>query len=448
MYAAAGGYDVTLKGSANGCNAQITKRAVQFAKPVASFVVDNNDCNSKEASFKSTSTISIGTVGHVWDFGDGGKGSVADPTHIYQSFGTKIVRLRVNSEFGCSDSTSMSFTLKESPKVEFSSGKACSNDPVVFTNNTLEPSGSVTIYKWYFGDGDSSSSFSASHKYAKLGAKNVTLIANSDNGCSGSFTRTIEVKLQPIADFTAPNVCAGNPVKFTNSSKIDGGLGLSYEWTFGDGNTSTDVSPDHMYSASSTTPYTVTLVATIPGACSDSAVKQVKVYALPNCNFQAQNTGHKTWIFTPAAVTDLTYHWLFGDGAFSDAQIPTYKYPAVGEYKVTLVATTIEGNCTCSKTMDLSVNLGLKEPSSEGLAVTVYPNPNKGEFSISVEGNTGKTLSIEVFNVLGEKVKTIQTNYSTNGVYEVEMGDLVSGVYLVKVDNGSDVITKKITVSR
>jgi serine protease AprX len=71
---------------------------------------------------------------------------------------------------------------------------------------------------------------------------------------------------------------------------------------------------------------------------------------------------------------------------------------------------------------------------------SVSPNPFNAYVNISVE-NTAGTLNIEVIDVLGKTVKAISTQMTT---YVLNTSELKEGVYFVKVDTGSEILTKKI----
>jgi hypothetical protein len=77
--------------------------------------------------------------------------------------------------------------------------------------------------------------------------------------------------------------------------------------------------------------------------------------------------------------------------------------------------------------------------------VKVYPNPNKGNFTVTVE-DPKSDIAIGVYNLLGEVVKTIETN-SLKSTYSVDL-NVANGVYLVKVTNGGLTSTQKVTINK
>jgi hypothetical protein len=77
------------------------------------------------------------------------------------------------------------------------------------------------------------------------------------------------------------DVCEDDDAVFTNKSVVSAG-NLNYSWKFGDKGTSTSQSPRHRYNIGGVSKtYNVTLVAVVPGGCSDSITKAVTVNANP-----------------------------------------------------------------------------------------------------------------------------------------------------------------------
>jgi hypothetical protein len=147
------------------------------------------------------------------------------------------------------------------PQVSFEvDDPACLTSPVGFTNTSVDGVPPVDYFVWEFGDGVSLTveDFNpVSHVYAAAGVYEVTLTGvQKQTGAEFTFTQTVQV-LQPVADFTysAP----GLSVAFTNTSRDAD----TFLWDFGDGVTSTDLNPVHVYAAPDT--YQVTLTAT--GVC-------------------------------------------------------------------------------------------------------------------------------------------------------------------------------------
>jgi len=121
--------------------------------------------------------------------------------------------------------------------------------------------GSPTSWSWNFGDGQTSTQRNPSHLYA-AGTYTVTLTATNSAG-SNTVTKARYVTVSnsgPVADFTGNPTTGPAPlnVQFTD---ISTGSPTSWSWNFGDGGTSPQRNPSHLYAAGT---YTVTLTATNP----------------------------------------------------------------------------------------------------------------------------------------------------------------------------------------
>ncbi len=142
----------------------------------------------------------------------------------------------------------------------------------------------ITSWQWDFGDGSTSTNQHPTNQYLQSGTFNVTLIVTTASGCQANTTQIINTTIsqQPTANFTfAPN----NPqidelVDFVNTSNN----ATSWEWDFGNNQTTTITNPSNAYSSEGT--YTVTLTA-YNGSCSDVASQTIQIesnliYFVPN----------------------------------------------------------------------------------------------------------------------------------------------------------------------
>jgi gliding motility-associated-like protein len=190
----------------------------------------------------------------------------------------------------------------------------------------------------------------------------VKLVATSGTGCKDSTTRTITVDPSPTATFSVNNASqcvTGNQFNFTNNSSITTGT-LTYAWTFGDGNVSTNANPTHSYINAGT--YTVKLVVTSGLGCKDSTTRSVTVFAKPTVDFSvnslAQCVNGNSFVFTNNTTIGsgtVSYIWRFGDGNTATTANATHSYLAAGTYIVKLIAVSNNG-CSDSTTQTVTVN--------------------------------------------------------------------------------------------
>jgi PKD repeat protein len=160
---------------------------------------------------------------------------------------------------------------------------------------------------------------------------------------------------------------------FTNSSTG----ATSFEWNFGDGNTSTEESPTHVYESANM--YTVTLTATNDSNLSTELTKTINILAPVTAGFTSQvdANDYRTFTFMDASEGAEMLLWEFGDGFQFTGMNPSHTYAEDGIYTVTLTATSITGN-TDVETEEIVV--------SEGFVVQVL-NGTFDEFTVNTGDN-------------------------------------------------------------
>jgi len=144
---------------------------------------------------------------------------------------------------------------KEAPVASFVANKttATVKDTITFTNTSLN----AQSYEWDFGDGNQSAAENAQHQYKKPGDYTVKLVAKGEGGTDEAIQiLRIDIVLPLAGFFIASNdLLAPANLKFSNTSQD----ATHYEWDFGDGNTSAEENPEHVFDKIGT--YAVTLKA-------------------------------------------------------------------------------------------------------------------------------------------------------------------------------------------
>jgi len=202
------------------------------------------------------------------------------------------------------------------------------------------------------------------------------------------------IRVFPVADFSAVNVCSGTSSPFSNLSAISSGSIASYQWDFGDGNSTTIPAPStgtsHNYAAGGT--YTVTLTAISDSTCSDTVSKQITVYAAPTPDFDFQNVcfgdpmNFTDMSSVPAPYSITSRVWDFGDGSLaSTQQNPAHQFPSSGTFRVTLTAVT-DRACSTSASRMVTVypSLNLSFTSTDAACATAA----NGTITLTVNGGT------------------------------------------------------------
>jgi PKD repeat protein len=200
-----------------------------------------------QVSFTNTST---GADTYFWTFGDGESSSERSPSHSYTLPGNYSVSLRASGPGGQDTHVETGYvTVTGSLTAAFTAAPTVGQAPLLVTFTNQSTGG--TNYTWDFGDGATSTSASPTHTYANGGQYTVSLTARNGSGGEDTATRVnyIQVDGAINAQFTASPTQGEAPltVQFTDTST--GGTVQSWLWDFGDGETSDDRNPVHVYDA-------------------------------------------------------------------------------------------------------------------------------------------------------------------------------------------------------
>lgn len=218
----------------------------------------------------------------------------------------------------------------------------------------------------------------------------------------------------PLASFTLAPATGTAPLSVTFTDASTGSI-TSRSWDFGDGATSLEVSPVHVYTTPGT--YTVSLTVAGPGG-SNTATRVGAVTVLnpalpPVADFAATPvTGQAplSVTFTDASVGSVTsWAWSFGDGTTSTLQSPVHVYTAAGTYSVSLTATGAGGSNTAVRTGLITVSAPPPPPPAVNPTLSA-PTPGiAGRVNaFRVTGCTpGATVTLLIANQAGTSFVTI-----------------------------------------
>ncbi|MBN1116138.1 MAG: PKD domain-containing protein [Bacteroidales bacterium] len=199
-----------------------------------------------------------------WSFGDGSTSAEQNPEHSYASLGYYTVSLTVSDGDSTKSITKPAYIHVSDQNIEpaaaFSSDiqLAKTDQPVIFTDESLY---FPTDWLWYFGDGAISTKQNPTHAYKSTGTYTVSLYASNQYG-SHSIVKTDYITVTqgsaPNADFSCSGtLTTGEAISFTDKTT---NYPTSWIWDFGDGNTSNEQNPEHIYYYSGW--FTVSLTAT------------------------------------------------------------------------------------------------------------------------------------------------------------------------------------------
>ncbi|MEZ4775620.1 MAG: PKD domain-containing protein [Bacteroidia bacterium] len=360
VYSIPGFYTVTLTiTNVNNCSdTRVRTNMIEvFTPPTPSFAAsDTSDCFPMEVTFNDLSVgNSAALVGWLWDFGNGSTSTIRNPHTSYPNPGSYNVTLTTTDNNGCTASHSLVINSLYRPTANFISTDSVGCAGSVAFADLSTGNQPIVAWLWSFGDGTTSTLKNPAHSYPGTGIYTVSLIVWDMAGCSDTLVKPDYINLtRPVAAFTQDIdvTCPGGIVTFRDISTPDYPL-IGWFWNFGDGGTSTQQNPVHMFNQPGL--YTVSLVITNSMGCQDTAFGQVEVLQPPVASFIPSTIDDCTPVtvsFTdnsqPTNSPIIIWEWNFGDGSLSSAQSPIHTYTNAGQYTVTLRVT--DGNGCISDT--------------------------------------------------------------------------------------------------
>ena len=321
------------------------------------FNYEKDSAQPNKVHFKSQVITPVAVVPtYKWSFGDGTYSEDANPAHQYANPGAYNVCLRVAISNTCVKELCKTIVIGDSCRLEVKwKHEADPQHPrrIKFTSETIVPA-SGAEYKWTFGDGAGSNDKDPVHIYEKPGEYKVCLKVAISNTCVRESCRTIIVdtpcRVEAKFQFRLDSL-QKNKVYFHNLT-VSTTQPVHYLWKFGDGTTSTDVNPIHVYQQPGK--YEVCLVAETSNGCRSEYCAKVEIGSLI-CPIEArfewkadQENPRKIYFHNlsilPSAAA--SFFWKFGDGTTSTEKNPVHVYEKPGEYEVCLI---IELNNFCRK---------------------------------------------------------------------------------------------------
>ncbi len=298
----------------------------------------------------------------------------------------------------------------------------CIGDPATFN------AGTFNAYLW--NDGATTPTKTAT----VAGTYYVTV--TGPGGCKGSDTVKLLNHPKPVVNLGNDTfICPGVTLTLNASNP-----GMKYVWDNSTTNQTRDVNTTGSYS----------VVVTNEFNCSSSDQINVTIKDVPLGNINAVHGNPATYTFY---VLDpqfaVGYTWDFGDGSpLASGLMTQHTYATNNIYTVHL---TLLGDCGTNATRSRTVDVydaggatGINSYTANG-DFTIYPNPASDVLTVAV--TTGLQLrSIEVYNILGQKVKTASPGATDKHVIGTK--ELASGIYSLKMETDKGTIIRKFEIRK
>ncbi len=454
-----------------------------------------NRCNGT-VQFKDLSAGGSAITGWAWDFGDGQTATTQNPSHTYAASGTYTVKLTATNAGGSDTDTKTAYVVIDLPKGPAVTPAQRCGPGVVDLKATSTNGGNVT---WY-ADATTTTALTTGGTYSpnisntttyytentldltpkKLGAVDSTSIgrggfftANYVHGLYFDVLAPVTIKTVKVYAGSAGNRVIdvvdvhGEPVLTTtvNIPKGESRVALNFDLPIGTqyflkvSGTLLDL---QRAKSGATFPYTVAGLITItetdikstaPGSYyffydwevvkSGCTGPRTPVTGTINPVVAKPTITENSKVLSAPAGSGFTYQWFLNGVVINGATNQTYTPTQDGSYTV-----KITGAGDCSSTSDAYPfkSIGIVTNALDA-AVHIYPNPANEAIYVEAPLNGSNVININVYSVIGKLI--YQETYTNSGqAHQINLGStVVDGIYFIKLQSGSESVTRKFTVS-
>lgn len=305
-------------------------------------------------------------------------------------------------------------------------------------------------FNWTTTSGTLTSTSSAN---VQLIVDSTALVTVTVNDGTNTTSSTILITSRKIG----VNIPGSNPLNISCGAnanlvaQVNGfTTGTVYSWSTG------AVTP----TLSVNTPGNYNVTVTNNAGCTASTGVTVQYPSVSNnVNFNvppAPNCAGRPITFTNTSQfkNGWSYSWTFGDGNLGFSENGVNTYASAGQYSVRL--TQDSAGCVFNspvKTITIlpatnSACLTSIEDLEFNNNVSVTPNPSTGNVTLTING-ADKNVTVKVFNIIGSEVKNFRSNdVPATFTRALDLSDLSTGTYLVKIQTGDKAAVKRITISK
>lgn len=411
------------------CNLAAIKFAFQLAGLIAAANVlpEASGCLPFSVQFQNNTVGGI-SPNYTWNFGDGSSSSEFEPTHTYTQIGTFNVMMIANDPNTCNiaDTAYTTVTVSEPQQIQANFNYQLPTKCELKVKFNASPGG--LEYKWFFGDGSTSTLINPSHIYDNEGTYTVKLIVKGNCIIPDTIQKTFILDILPPVNagmLPLQNSCI--PLSINAQSTTQNAN--NYLWLFGDGTSAQGATAQHTYTTSGS--FNVQHIVFDSMSCNltDTISKVVQAFEYATAAFTPSTpiieVGQAISFQNNSTGAD-SYWWQFGDGNTSTEENPSHTFTQVGNPTVCLTAQTLN-NCNDSICLPITII----PPINVGLPSGFTPNGDNNNDVFMVKGTSGiASMELKIYNRWGELIfETNNPNKGWDGTYKGVLQEIEVYVY-------------------
>jgi len=311
---------------------------------------------------------------------------------------------------------------------------------------TMNGFGSINTnsYYWDISDGTNNYFYDEGNLTTNAFTQGIwTITLEADGSCQtdidGPFTLTVNPPMVANVSVGDENCIAADG---TINIAITGGDGGAYNYSINNGATTETngnytglIAGDYNYILSDNSNCELTGAITVGNVnnFSPTITNDLTVVASANTSTTLTVTGGTSWSWYEANV-----------------QIGNTQSVTVNPTVTTTYFCNVTDASGCESELQVTITVtddsGISEPLNN--AFEIFPNPNLGEFQMRFTLKETKDMTIEITNLVGEKVFINTFTDIKNQTLNFDLSDVANGIYFVKVQSGEESVTKKIVVRK
>ena len=452
-------------------------------------------------------------ISYYWEFGDGATSDAMNPFHTYDVADHYEVCLTIVTAEGCISTFCDEINVEEAGGTCAASYVVTSTELtpdgwVVHFENTSTSAADITSTTWYFGDATIGETFDAEHLYTESGVYAVCLVISTADGCTDEYCFELfvgggEGDCEANFEFDTDMLTAS----FFENADGGGSDIVSYTWSFGDGETSDALNPEHTYDVAGT--YLVCLTIVTADSCISTLCEEIDVEGEGgDCEAKFDVTSITEtvsgWVIVlnNNSTGSEIYHWNFGDGNTSESENPDHLFELPGVYNICLQIGIEGGDCFDEKCEEVVIGgddcinetaidstygcIDVYEPvcgcdgitytnschaiyyagvvfytdgacatttiQEENIFGTVKLSPNPATYSttLSYALKESGLVQIEIMDITGNIALAPITHPSVPGNYTIQLNtqDLSSGIYIIRLTSNGNEVKQKLMITK
>lgn len=397
-----------------GCVKIDTVELINFVTP--NFILGNDTSFCAGGFIELNANANLSGSSYLWNNGS------TTPRLIVTAPGTYSVV--VTSPNGCSATDTINVGLLYQPTVNLGPDVTlCQSTPLVL--NAFNPNCS---YLWNTGETTSAITITQPGTYSVL--------VTGPGGCTASDTLIFSYFNPADVEIGQPTVGCGSTVLSIQNPQS----GVTYLWSNGSTGSSALITQSGQ----------VIVQATTTDGCVTYDTTTVTIFPEIIANIGGLDT---VYLNIPAQLVDASFpnptswSWSINDGGTYNTQNPIHTFTSEGTFTITLIVS----NGFCSDTAFKIVQV-VKEPevSKEDWKslqnLTIYPNPNNGQFTILASFSHSNNVYLELFNSLGQKVHSQALGDAVTFKSNLSINHLAKGVYHLKLSSNEGYAIMKLMI--